>query len=100
MQFWSAERKIRFARCVSAASTAQTKICVQQTKIAFMAASSVQPLTSVRAKGTVSVHAQDPHFICGVLRTFLVLNFYWKIAPQSVSNKMLETDWGADRKLD
>ena len=35
-----------------------------------------------------------------VLRTFQAMNFYWKIAPQSVSNKMLETDWGADRKLD
>eukprot|EP01043_Picozoa_sp_COSAG02_P029071 COSAG02_NODE_1794_length_10913_cov_4.900592_1_plen_53_part_10 len=53
MQFSSAEHKIWCARCVSAAATVRTKFCVQQTKIAFTRASSVQRLTSVRVKGTV-----------------------------------------------
>eukprot|EP01043_Picozoa_sp_COSAG02_P042189 COSAG02_NODE_3563_length_6554_cov_7.849419_4_plen_242_part_00 len=34
------------------------------------------------------------------LHVFRAMTFHWKIVPQSVSREFLETDWGADRKLD
>eukprot|EP01043_Picozoa_sp_COSAG02_P116738 COSAG02_NODE_53179_length_303_cov_1.004902_1_plen_38_part_01 len=32
------------------------------------------------------------------LHIFRVLIFHWKIATQSASTKLLEADWGAERK--